>query len=470
MRKKWIAIILAGLIACGFTACGSNDSAQNSDTNSKNVSTEGNVNQSTHKSNNGSSEGALTSLIQQTGLFYRYCSTEDGFYYLTENDSPLEDGSYAPHLMYMDYAAHKEIYLCSDSSCRHNTEACTSVLSGASSDSRIFIWDGHLYVLDRPTDNSGATVINIVGDSEAAGAEAEQAELYRMNLDGSERKLVYRFDANATVEDVALGGDNGLYFVTKKLGSSKSGSGNYITTSDRQLICLNSDSGKTKQICSLDFSDGLSWEIIGTAQDKLIIKTYRYPDGMTDEKASTLDDSSYHDVLKKSRIVYAALDPSDGKKVEFYSQSAADNSSAEEVLNGYLYASNESSQDVMKIDPATGEKSSLCSLENNYIYGSLGKYLCCTCQDLTADYGYYLIDSETGKVTHCSLTNKALGWRIDLMAMAGDRALVVYDYEYESTVDGSYDITKYQYGLIPFKDLLNSVSNYTPIEMVGEGI
>ena len=56
------------------------------------------------------------------------------------------------------------------------------------------------------------------------------------------------------------------------------------------------------------------------------------------------------------------------------------------------------------------------------------------------------------------------------MTMAGDRALVVFDYVCTPCGDDSYDITRYQYGLISMDDLLNSVPNYTPIQMVGEGI
>ena len=58
------------------------------------------------------------------------------------------------------------------------TEDCTSVLAGASSDGRIFIWDGYLYFLDRSPDTSGSTIINILGDSGSANVEADQAELY----------------------------------------------------------------------------------------------------------------------------------------------------------------------------------------------------------------------------------------------------------------------------------------------------
>ena len=149
MRKKWIALLLTGLVICNLTACG------NSKFNRDNSSSTG---ENTKVSEATNSASGLTSLIHRTGLFDRYCSTEDGFYYLTEKDSELADGSYAPHLMYMDYASCQEVYLCSDSSCQHNTEDCTSVLAGASSDGRIFIWDGYLYFLDRSPDTSGSTL------------------------------------------------------------------------------------------------------------------------------------------------------------------------------------------------------------------------------------------------------------------------------------------------------------------------
>ena len=458
MRKKCITLLLSGLLVCSLSACKSN--SLNQETTPING----------YSSDESSSVSGLISLIHQTGLFSRYCSTDEGFYYLTEEYAELTDVSYAPHLMYMDYATCQEVYLCSDSSCKHNTEDCTSVLSGASSDGRIFTWDGYLYFLDRPIDTSGTTITNLLGDSKTTNVQAEQAELYRMNMDGSGRERIYSFESDATVEDVALSGKDGLYFVTKKLGTSKSGSGTYTTTSDRQLICLNLKTGKAKSVCSLDFGDGMTWEIIGSAGEKIILKVYQYPDNMTEKDVAALDENNYLDLLKKSRIVYASLELSTGEKTQVYSQPTEGNSYTEKILDGCLYVSNESSQDIIKIDLATGEKSTLCSLESNYIYGTLGDYLCCTRYDSTSDSGYSLVNVKNGDIKHCSLTNQSLGWQLDLMAMAKDRALVVYDYEYTPLGDDSYDITQYQYGLISMDDLLNSVPNYTPIQMIEKGI
>ena len=193
MRKKWMTLLLAGFIICSLSACKNSSSNQDAAPNNGYSSTGGQDNQNTQVADESNSVSGLTSLIHRTGLFERYCSTDAGFYYLTEKDSELADGSYAPHLMYMDYATCQEVYLCSDSSCQHNTEDCTSVLAGASSDGRIFTWDGYLYFLDRAPDTSGSTIINILGDSKTTNVQAEQAKLYRMKLDGSERERIYSF-------------------------------------------------------------------------------------------------------------------------------------------------------------------------------------------------------------------------------------------------------------------------------------
>lgn len=471
MRKKWIVLLIAALVTCSVSACRSGDSGQNDSRNKEQKSAEEKAEQSDSKASaEKQQDGGLTFLIQQTGLFSHFCSTEDGFYYLTEKDTELSDGSYAPHLMYMDYDICREVYLCSDSSCRHDTKECTSVLAGASQDGRIFFWDGYLYFLDRAPDTSGSTVVNIIGDSDISGTEADQAELYRMNPDGSGRECVYRFEADAVVEDVALGGSGGLYFVTKKLGADESSSGVYTTTSERRLICVDPKSWKAHSVCSLDFEDGLNWSVIGCAAGQVLLKAYQNGEGITEEDAAALDENSYMDLLENSRILYAALNLTDGEKIQVYSQPAGGNSASEAIVDDCLYASNDSGEDVVKVDLITGEKSSLCNLADNYLYGTLGNYLCCTSHDLTADYGYYLVDTENGKVTYCSLTNEALGWRLDLMAVVGDQALVIYDYEYTDLGDDSYEITRYQYGLIFMDNLLNSVPEYTSVQMVGEGI
>lgn len=461
------AVLLTAVCGCIFSACGTNSSDHY--TGNPEQTDDGSDRKSgsdVPDISSDSNSDELVSLIQHTGLFSRFCSTDEGFYYLTEKQTELSDGSYASHLMYMDYATCQEVYLCSDSSCRHDTQACTSVFSDASYDGRIFLWDGFLYYLDRSPDTSGTTVITITGETET---ETGPSVLYRMNPDGSGREQIYTFDDNATVEDVAFGGPGGLYFVTKKLGTAQISSGTYTTASDRKLICLDPGSRETRAVCPLDFDDGLNWQIIGCAGNRIILETYQYPDGMTEQDAAALDEDSYMDILKKTKLVYASLDLSGGEKTVICTRSGS-NSSSECILNGFLYISDDSGKDIVKIDPLTGEESVIASLSRNDLSGTLGSLLCCTSYNTAEDPCYSFIDTDTGKVYDCSLTNKALGWPLDLMAAADGRALVIYDYEYTDNGDGSYEISRYQYGLIRLEDLLNSVPDYTPVKMIREGI
>ena len=86
------------------------------------------------------------------------------------------------------------------------------------------------------------------------------------------------------------------------------------------------------------------------------------------------------------------------------------------------------------------------------------------------DGGYYFVNPDTGEISRCSLTNQSLDFPLDLMAVTGDRVLAVYDYEYTDLGDGSYEINRYQYGLIDMADLGNSTADFTPVRMIGEGI
>lgn len=460
--KKGMVCFLSALLLWTLTACAREGTIQDASGNAEASSSS--------PAGQGDQESAasdLTALITRNGRFYRYCSTEEGFYYMTEEAAKLSDGGSGYHLMYMDYATCQEVYLCSDSSCQHDTEDCTAVFSAEtySYDGRIFLWDGYLYYLDRPLDNSG---IRLYGDIEVFDLEADQAALYRMNLDGSERKLIYTFDADATVEDLAFGNDEGLYFVTKTLSTTKNASGIYFTTANRQLIRLNLNSGKAEPVCSLDFGDGLNWQVIGCAGDKLVLKVYQYPDGITGQDDIALDDIDCRRyILDRTDIVYATLALSTGEKTQIYSQNS--DATSDLVLNGCLYTSNSDSEDIVRVDTETGETSVLTSLSHKYLYTSLGNLLLCTDIDAT-DYDYYIVDTETGETAHTSLTNQSLGWPLNLVATTGSQVLVIYDYEYIDHGDDSYEITRYQYGLIEWEDLLNNTAHYTPIQMVGKGM
>ena len=58
---------------------------------------------------------------------------------------------------------------------------------------------------------------------------------------------------------------------------------------------------------------------------------------------------------------------------------------------------------------------------------------------------------------------------MEFKAETGSKILVIYDYEYTSLGDDSYDITQYRYALIEKSDLYAGNGNYEPIKMIGKG-
>lgn len=123
---------------------------------------------------------------------------------------------------------------------------------------------------------------------------------------------------------------------------------------------------------------------------------------------------------------------------------------------------------VKAIDLSTGAEREICRRSaGTYLYRRIGNRLCCDSgiQDGTFDY----IDIDTGEISHSSLVNKSLGWSLDFRAVLDKDVLVIYDYEATPGGDGSYEISRYQYGLISQEDLFAGNDNYRRINMVGRG-
>ena len=58
---------------------------------------------------------------------------------------------------------------------------------------------------------------------------------------------------------------------------------------------------------------------------------------------------------------------------------------------------------------------------------------------------------------------------MEFRAVLESEVLVIYDYDAEAAGDGSYEIKRYQYGLISQKELVNGSDNYREIKMIGVG-
>lgn len=155
------------------------------------------------------------------------CYTEDGYYYLCNDETKLKGGDWGSHLMYMDYATCQEIYLCSTAGCQHDTLDCPAVFSSEDfpiSTTKLFTFRNHLYILNRECDQDGSITMEMTVDNSGSDmAESRPAVLYSAELDGTNRKKVFSFDAEFTLEDRIIQDENGIYVVTKKTSRKRRG-------------------------------------------------------------------------------------------------------------------------------------------------------------------------------------------------------------------------------------------------------
>lgn len=473
MKKRIVAMGILLLFACANIAgCSSSSNTEKLKSNNGVDGTGQNVRGSISGQENGDSSGKTEGsnsasdgqealyMIQKSGEPESNCSTEDGYYYLTEDTEELKDGSYGMHLMYMDYATRQEIYLCNSSGCKHDSASCPSVFlyDGLGSCS-LFIHENYLYLFSQ-TDYSGATFISSDG---SLGVSQEPACLYRMNLDGTGREKVVSFDEDVTLEDVIIGGKDALYFVQKKTEMKQMESGeSYYTTLDRMLVKVDTETWDVSEQCKLEDESSIK----GCSGNQLVCVDTVYEHEPTKEELNS--DDAWKELYQKSRTTFSLLNPEDGSSSEIVSVSN-DKENSWDVGNGMIYLSEEDKPEIRVIDLETGEERTVASQENTNIFKAFDDVICCSSWGMD-DHTLYFVHPDTGKIDHCKLVNRSLGWSLEIKAETKNDFLVIYDYDATANGDDSYEIHKYQYGLISKEDLYVGNDQIQPINMIGKGM
>lgn len=341
MKKLFVLFIIAVLVCSSLCACSSRAGTSGENNNAgQNAGAQQNTGGST------SSESGDLQLLSN-----RYsdsaCNTENGYYYLTTEPMKLRDGSYGTHLMYMDFAAGREIYLCSTAGCKHDSLDCPAVFSYDDfplHSTTPFIFGERLYILSREYDNDGSVSQGVfrLGDA-GSSVESSPAALYRANLDGTGREKIFTFDAALALEDKVIGNDKGIYVITKKLLMDKDGNETYTTSSQRKLMFLDLGSLSLSEICSMDFGDHISWKIIGCCQNDFLLCGDDFGREITRDE--TWNEDVYKELFKNSSKVYALLSRDGGKPKEIARQSNKYNSSVM-LLGNSLYLSSKENQNI----------------------------------------------------------------------------------------------------------------------------
>ncbi len=408
----------------------------------------------------GSNPKGLTLLADDTMPYRNHFATEDGYYYFNSD----------MHLMYIDYKTAKEIYLCNDSSCQHNTDKCSANFQGEfGDDSLIFAWNNKLYCLNRNGDEDGSMGINFSTDGNQVEPAATEETLYAMNTDGSDREKIFAFPKNNTTEKFVMGDGDSLWFITKNLVNKTDDGVTFTSSTNRQLVKYSTSKNKIVDTISLDFGDDAKYTPVGCDGNQLILCKTVYPKGMSESEAMQLPDDQWVAASRNSKVHFAKFDLDKKTMEELFSFTNTGLRSTAVVSDGYLYLSDCASGEIMKIDIDSGKNQVLCKTDKSYIFMDAGDKLCCVEAGTEEDNDLYFVDKKTGKISHCTLKLKELGWQLEMYAATDDKLLVVNEYKGETSSDGSIEIETKQFALIAKEDMYKSHGKYVSIDMACGG-
>ncbi|MCM1167401.1 MAG: hypothetical protein NC401_15450 [Ruminococcus sp.] len=415
------------------------------------------------------------------------CAADEGLYYV----EPGRIGKSSAYLMYIDYATAQETYLCSDSSCKHDSERCSSALYFEDfflgNSAKMFVYGDFLYYLSIDYDHDGGT------SSRAPSEPEKEQALYRMRLDGSNRERVFVFEEDITVVPFAAGDGSALWFYVKTpvLHYSEKSGMFWTGCTDRAMIRLDLESRTVVERIPLGNSDSIyRMNILGCCGNKFIFKTWEYPEGVTMEevyemKLATNDpavappdrvqDPRLDEIEENIQSIYYALDPVNKECREIFRC----NWRSDYVRNGfygddmYLFELGSSVTVVNVNGGGVSDYEQLIPVPGYRLTGFIGirggTYLCASLDP--DDNAVYFVDPDTGAVT-CTRLRSTLypdydvPLTDDIAGISGEYVLVRSGEIAIPNNHGGIAGYYYQYKVATVDDFLNGADNFTDVKLI----
>ena len=435
IMKPFISCLLICVMVL-FTGCGQEDSVSDSNVTTPPTS-------SSSESDVSETEPVGLKLVTSPYGAFNETFGKDGFYSLQTNPN---GGS---SILYADYATRSAIMLCNRLECQHQDETCPAwfPFSGG----RIFL-------------NSAQDTLFCIGEADAGEQRTET--IWRMDLNGSNRRILYQCPPRERIMDAIASDASSLYFSVYTV--------DYATAAyEKNLMQVDLQTGESKPIHALNDSDWL----FGACGDKLLLLYGK--------------DTQYR---------YTLFSPSDGTETEVFSFERAmekpETSLQVAPHDGYFYvfSPNEGSvftpdgdatAQLSKIDMVSGESEVLCDdfpwfgAEHSFIQSFYDNHMIIDLHDTRENdpakvrhYRYY-IDCETGSYKESTLTytQYALTPFVTIVAETPD-CFIVSKGLYSTSIpftdtDGStyeriYDVPDYAF--IAKEDFWNNIPNYQEID------
>ncbi len=400
--------------------------------------------------------------------------TDDGVYYIKR--AQKSGVGTVGYIMYIDYATGQETYLCSDSSCDHNSERCSSYLNNHeffnNRDVRLFEYDGSLYYLsiDTPEYEDHMQINGTPYEN------PRDPSLYRMGLDGTNRELVYTFDRENSVETFAAGDGNALWFFVKTptVDYNEERKTYFFGVKNPTLIKLDLSSRSiVEQIPLYKYKELERVFVWGCSGGKMIFCGRELPEGVTRQdviEMTDLDDPAadsirVHELSERCKSVYFTLDLNNKEIKEIYRHKyGIDNEYMGFADGKYAYFADTIERSGVKIDIESGEQSEFFPAEGYVAVKTVrGKYECLSTDkdDLTV----YFIDKESGEITSNSLES----------LYYDETLFIIYGDDYQSSIcddavafgkDSALIRAEEGYVIMSLDDYLNGRLEYRPVNII----
>lgn len=454
-----------------------------------NLNTPGNVN--TSGSGNSSvsndhekinSERKLQSVYSGTDLDMdaiaqksNFC-TKDGYYRIQR----LGDNRDISNITYVDFASKREIVLCSDSSCRHNTESCASVISKKDVffSTGIFVFNDKLWLLSTENDEDGSMGSEYHAPGYEPEPEKRRAAIFRMDLDGTNREKVYEAALGDIIEKNVFGDGDDLLFVVKtpKVDTVKNNTGKEVMfygSKNRALLRFSISQNKVVERIPLDPYKNISLTVRGCAGSRLILSGIAYPDGKS--RLDYMDILAYEtgsghsstkeqsELSKNCEIVFFTLDIDTKELKDVFRDKKG---SSYSVYRDEIFIKH-SDETVSTVNVLNGTTRSV-NLPSGYEFAGifmnkLKLYSIGEGDDIT-----YFSDLDGTGITSTRLLDLMNKDRVTVLAVAGNKLIVQYDEESTARPEGGYTRTGVKLGLISIDDLVSGRRNIDRINNLGK--
>ncbi|MDE7231372.1 MAG: hypothetical protein K2N56_12920 [Oscillospiraceae bacterium] len=498
--KKILAAILAAAMALTLSGCAGGDEKSGSDQLSKpnggtvNTPISGGasgvgVNDPNTPGGNGTDHaqqntgsGKLTRLAK-IGLFRDSESancTGEGCY----NFKRLFEKVDFINLTYIDFALRREVVLCSDSSCKHDSELCNSYFSYNEIFplTEVFVCGDHLFVLSTETDDDGSMAAGIHhGDGFEPKPETRRPTIFRMDLDGTNREKIYEAALGDIIEGQVFGDGDYLWFVTKTptVDIYEETGAVYYHSKNRALLKLSVSTGTIAERIPLDDYNNIRLSIDGCAGDKIILSGIAYPNGTSAwDNINILapsqnfgdNPSDYWEFRKKWEYVVFTLDP-DTKELKEVCREMYDDLGNIYFQGDWVYFLIDDKLTRRNLLTHDTNESEDVNTPSEYRFDGffLDKMTFTRITENWSDDATYLTDIGGTELIKSAYQ---LGFISDfrVLGVSGDKVVAVYETEKIPSVNnpGAYNIGEQKIGIIMLDDLFGGKNTVEPITPIGQ--